>query len=197
MEEKVGIHEGQLLLDSHEVSVLALQNVAIDRGEVLREADGVVGVVFDLGDQRVQAVEQEMGIQLVLQGGIFGLRILHSTFIRERHFAWIEKELKESIPSLSENKTETYGRVSKWGAYALLARLYLNAEVYTGSARWDDCIAACNELAKGGFELDKKWNDTFRVNNDEISTEIIWSIVYDEVYAKGMGWDLRWLHYAH
>ncbi len=116
---------------------------------------------------------------------------------REELFAWIEKELKESIPSLSENKTETYGRVSKWGAYALLARLYLNAEVYTGSARWDDCIAACNELAKGGFELDKKWNDTFRVNNDEISTEIIWSIVYDEVYAKGMGWDLRWLHYAH
>ena len=44
---------------------------------------------------------------------------------RAELFAWIEKELNESIPSLSESKTETYGRVSKWGAYALLARLYL------------------------------------------------------------------------
>ena len=50
----------------------------------------------------------------------------------------------------------------------------------------DDCIAACDELAKGGFALDKKWNDTFRADNDKRSTEIIWSIVYDEVYAKGM-----------
>ena len=84
------------------------------------------------------------------------------------------------------------------GAYALLARLYLNAEIYTGQARWDDCIAACDELAKrGGFALDKKWNDTFRADNDKRSTEIIWSIVYDEVYAKGMGWYQRWLHYAH
>lgn len=57
---------------------------------------------------------------------------------RAELFAWIEKELNESIPSLSESKTETYGRVSKWGAYALLARLYLNAEIYTGQARWDD-----------------------------------------------------------
>ena len=116
---------------------------------------------------------------------------------RAELFAWIEKELNESIPSLSESKTETYGRVSKWGAYALLARLYLNAEIYTGQARWDDCIAACDELAKGGFALDKKWNDTFRADNDKRSTEIIWSIVYDEVYAKGMGWYQRWLHYAH
>ena len=92
---------------------------------------------------------------------------------RAELFAWIEKELNESIPSLSESKTETYGRVSKWGAYALLARLYLNAEIYTGQARWDDCIAACDELAKGGFALDKKWNDTFRADNDKRSTEII------------------------
>ena len=120
-----------------------------------------------------------------------------SSWSREEMFAWIEKELKESIPALSESKTETYGRVSKWGAYALLARLYLNAEVYTGKARWDDCIAACDELEKGGFTLDSHWNDPFRADNDKRSGEIIWSIVFDQVYAKGFGWNLRWLHYAH
>ena len=40
-----------------------------------------------------------------------------------------------------KRQTETYGRVSKWGAYALLARLYLNAEIYTGQARWDDSVS--------------------------------------------------------
>ena len=65
-----------------------------------------------------------------------------------------------------------------------MARLYLNAEIYTGQARWDDCIAACDELAKGGFALDKKWNDTFRADNDKRSTEIIWSIVYMKYMPK-------------
>jgi len=40
-------------------------------------------------------------------------------------------------------------------------------KIYILQARWDDCIAACDELAKGGFALDKKWNDTFRADNDK------------------------------
>ena len=47
---------------------------------------------------------------------------------REEVFNLVVKELKESIPNLSTDKTTTYGRVSKWGALALLARVYLNAE---------------------------------------------------------------------
>ena len=116
---------------------------------------------------------------------------------RQEIFTWIEKELKESIPHMSEDKQETYGRVSKWGAQALLARLYLNAEIYTGTPRWDDCIAACNALDNGGFVVDANWNDPFKANNNEVSKEIIWSIVFDQVYAGGMGWYQRWLHYAH
>lgn len=112
-------------------------------------------------------------------------------------FAYIEKEIKESLPNLSEDKTKTYGRVSKWGAQALLARLYLNAEVYTGTPRWEDCIAACEEVAKGGFVLDTNWNDPFKVDNDLNSKENIWVIAYDQIYAQGNGWYVRWLHYAH
>lgn len=112
-------------------------------------------------------------------------------------FDYIEKEIKESIPHLSDDKAKTYGRVSKWGAYALLAKLYLNAEVYTGTPRWDDCIAACNEVGQGNFMLDVNWNDPFKVDNDQTSKEVIWAIVFDQIYAKGNGWYVRWLHYAH
>ncbi|MCD7915102.1 MAG: RagB/SusD family nutrient uptake outer membrane protein [Tannerellaceae bacterium] len=117
---------------------------------------------------------------------------------RAEIFTFIEKDLKENVPNLTESKTDAAGRVNKWGGYALLSRLYLNAEVYTGTPRWDDCIAACDEVIhNGGYQLDVNWNDPFKVDNDVISTENIWTILYDEVYAHGMGWYQRWLHYAH
>ena len=116
---------------------------------------------------------------------------------RAEAFDYVVKELTENIPSLSDNKTTTYGRVSKWGATTLLAHLYLNAEVYTGTARWDDCIAACDEVINSGqFRLDEHWNDPFKVDNDKNSQENIWVIVYDEIYAAGMNWYTLWFHYA-
>lgn len=116
---------------------------------------------------------------------------------RQEIFDYVEKELKENIPNLSEDKASTYGRVSKWGAETLLAHLYLNAEVYTGTPRWDDCINACNTVMNSNlFEIDTKWNDPFAVDNDKRSKENIWVIVYDETYAAGMNWYTLWFHYA-
>jgi len=119
------------------------------------------------------------------------------TVDRKEVFNYIEKEIKENINALSEDKVTTYGRISKWGAYALLARLYLNAEIYTGTARLDDCITACNEVAKGGFTLDTNWNDPFKADNDKNSKENISVVVFDQIYAHGNGWYVRWFHYAH
>lgn len=115
---------------------------------------------------------------------------------RKEMFEFIEKQIKENVDALSEDKITTYGRVSKWGAYALLARLYLNAEVYTGTPRWDDCLAACQAL-DGHFVLDLHWGDPFTANNDKLSTENIWVVPFDQIYAHGNGWYQRWFHYAH
>ncbi len=112
-------------------------------------------------------------------------------------FRFIEEELLACIPSLSANKVSTYGRVSKWGACALLARLYLNAEVYTGIPRYTDCVTVCREIERAGYRLDTRWNDPFRVDNDQISGENIWVVVFDQIYAHGFQWYVRWLHYAH
>ncbi len=73
---------------------------------------------------------------------------------RKEVFAFIEQELKENIDMLPETKGGAYyGRFNKWAGYMLLAKLYLNAEVYTGTARWADCLAACNKISQGGFSL--------------------------------------------
>ncbi|MEO7211476.1 RagB/SusD family nutrient uptake outer membrane protein [Mucilaginibacter sp.] len=69
-------------------------------------------------------------------------------------YNFVVKELTENIDKLSETKGgEYYGRFNKWAGYALLAKVYLNAEVYTGTAHWQDCLNACNKIATGGFSL--------------------------------------------
>lgn len=67
-------------------------------------------------------------------------------------FEFIEKELKNAIPNLSpESDMSTYGRPNKQTANALLAKMYLNAEVYTGTERYNDCIAACDAVINSGL----------------------------------------------
>jgi hypothetical protein len=66
-------------------------------------------------------------------------------YSRAQIFEWIENELKAVLGENAEDNTDilsdnalSYGRASKTAARLLLARLYLNAEVYTGKARWAD-----------------------------------------------------------
>lgn len=73
---------------------------------------------------------------------------------RKELFTFVVDELKANIEQLSATKGgDYYGRFNKWAGYALLAKVYLNAEVYTGKAMWDDCLKACDKVAEGGYSL--------------------------------------------
>jgi hypothetical protein len=73
---------------------------------------------------------------------------------RAEIFDFVVKELTENVDKLSPNKGgQYYGRFNKWAGYALLAKVYLNAEVYTGKPMWAECLAACNKVSEGGFSL--------------------------------------------
>ena len=69
-----------------------------------------------------------------------------------------------------------YGRFTQNVANTLLARLYLNAEVFTGTARWQDCLDACNKVQ--GYSLTPNYKASFAIQNEK-SPEIIFSIPYD------------------
>jgi starch-binding outer membrane protein, SusD/RagB family len=61
----------------------------------------------------------------------------------------------------------------------LLAKLYLNAKVFTGEDHWQDCIDACNAILNPDkYSLDQNWNDPFRVHNEE-SNENIFVVPFD------------------
>lgn len=115
---------------------------------------------------------------------------------RKEVFEYIEKELKDNQAKLlKKGDTGWYGRWTQEGVDALLARLYLNAEVYSGTARWDDCIAAADRIINGGkYSLDATWQGPFKLGN-ESSNENIFVIAYDEKLAGGFGPHQRQLHY--
>ncbi|MEH6405820.1 MAG: RagB/SusD family nutrient uptake outer membrane protein [Leeuwenhoekiella sp.] len=69
-------------------------------------------------------------------------------------YEFVVSELEENIPDLSATKGGAfYGRFNKWAGYALLAKVYLNAEVYTGNPQWQKSLDAIEKLDEGGFSL--------------------------------------------
>ena len=72
-------------------------------------------------------------------------------------------------------------------AWVLLAKLYLNAEVYTGASRYADCATYCEKIINSNqFQLDDVYQDVFLADNNT-SPEIIFPIVYDGLYAQTWG----------
>lgn len=94
-------------------------------------------------------------------------------------FAWIESELNEISSDLKTAGAE-YGRADQGVVNFLLARIYLNAEVYTGTPRWADCITACEKVIAGGYELSDEYKHLFMTDNHITSkSEIIFPIMLD------------------
>jgi len=79
----------------------------------------------------------------------------------------------------------TYSRMNYWSAKMLLAKLYLNAEAYTGQPAWEHARDALAEIIESGqFSLEPDYFDNFSINNHH-SPEIIFAIPYDEQRAPG------------
>lgn len=107
---------------------------------------------------------------------------------RTEVYDFIVTEITQNVDNLSETpRGYYYGRFNKWAAYTLLAKMYQNAEVYTGTAQWDACVQACNKViqyaeASGEYVLEDDINAPF-VTNNENSKEIIFGLPFDEVYV--------------
>ena len=114
---------------------------------------------------------------------------------------WIESELNDIIPALTDDVTEnTYGKPTKWMAEALLAKLYINWPVYTAESvdqydaataanpKLDACIAACDEIINSGkFNLGSvDYLHKFSYDNGWKVEDFIYAIPYDAINRQGM-----------
>lgn len=112
-----------------------------------------------------------------------------SQITRAELFNWIEGELTEIKPALPEKYTQ-YGRADQHVVDALLARMYLNAEVYTGQERYTDCITACKNVIAGGYSLASDYADLFKADNGEnpeTLKEIIFPVIADGNVTQSYG----------
>ncbi|SFE84528.1 Starch-binding associating with outer membrane [Chitinophaga sp. CF118] len=117
---------------------------------------------------------------------------------RAQVFTFIENEIKACIPDLNPaSGVSTYGRANKWMAYALLAKMYLNAEVYTGTQRNDDCISACDNVIKSGLyslEPASTYLQMFYPNNGPQMKEFIFAIPFDPSWTSTFVYRAQNLH---
>jgi hypothetical protein len=118
-----------------------------------------------------------------------------ATKSRKEVYDFVLKELNEVIPLLKATKDgTTYGRMTKWSALMIRMKLYLNAEVYTGTPQWALAAADASEIINSGiYSLMPSYKANFAINNSQ-STENIFVYPYDKVFAGGFNWVMMTLH---
>lgn len=118
---------------------------------------------------------------------------------RAEVYAFIEKELLESLPYLSTDVASTYSRMNCFVARMMLAKLYLNAEVYTGTPQWDKARVQCDSIINSGkYSVASSANflSTFSVTNEH-NGEAILAIPFDKSKRTGFYLQIATLHYLH
>jgi hypothetical protein len=102
-------------------------------------------------------------------------------------FAFIEKELAEIEGQMRAPGTNEYGRADRAAVWMLQAKLYLNAEVYTGKAEYGKCVEACKKVIDSGvYTLQDNYRHLFMTDNNT-SKELIWSIPFDGLRTQTWG----------
>lgn len=105
---------------------------------------------------------------------------------RAELFDYIETELLEIEPLLPEPKQNEYARADKAAAWMLLANLYLNANVYTGTPRYTDAAIYSAKVIGGPYTLEPNYANLFLADNHN-SNEFIFAVAFDGVRTRTWG----------
>ena len=115
---------------------------------------------------------------------------------RDSLFAYVERELKAIDSDLAPPKTAEYGRVDQAADWALLARIYLNASVYSGTGRYSDAVTYAKKVIDAGYSLQQGYFKLFMADNDKYINEIIWAINCDGLRGQAYGNTTFFIHAA-
>ncbi|ANE52078.1 RagB/SusD family nutrient uptake outer membrane protein [Flavisolibacter tropicus] len=122
----------------------------------------------------------------VTENDVLGASVPKQT-TRAELFKYIETELKDIEGSLVAPRQNEYGRADKAAAWALLARMYLNAEVYTGSPRYNDAITYAKKVIDAGYTLVGDYRQLMLADNQLNKNEFILTINYDGQKTQSFG----------
>ncbi|REE27646.1 putative outer membrane starch-binding protein [Winogradskyella pacifica] len=119
-------------------------------------------------------------------------------------FNYVESELLEIQDLLSESNE--YGRVDKVAAWALLSKLYLNAEVWTGTARYTDCVIYSENVMNSSYVINttdangngSAYDELFLADNNSngAQNEFIFALNFDGIQSQTYGGSTFIVHAA-
>jgi hypothetical protein len=115
---------------------------------------------------------------------------LPKQYSRAEAFQIIEKELKDNLDLVdAAPSSANYGRCTRGLAFTVLAKMYLNADAWFGTPRWQEAIDMCDSvIASGYYHLEGNYFTNFLIAN-EGSKENIFVIPYDRKLA--FGWEMH------
>lgn len=106
-------------------------------------------------------------------------------------FNYIEDELLSIVDEMGPARQHVYGRADQGAAWMLLAKLYLNAEVYTGTARYSDALTYVNNIIAAGYTVNTNipYDYSFLADNDQngAQSEVIFTIPFDGLRTQAFG----------
>lgn len=114
---------------------------------------------------------------------------------RAELFKYVESELLAIEPLLKPARTNEYGRADQGAAWTLLAKLYLNAKVYTGTEKNTECITYCKKVIEAGYTLDPQYENLFKSDNNN-SNENIFMVNFDGLRTRTWGGTTFIIHAA-
>lgn len=101
-------------------------------------------------------------------------------------FKYIESELLDIENTIKAPRTNQYARADRAAVWMLLAKLYLNAEVYTGQKKYTECLQYCQKILNSGYALEPQYHHLFLADNHR-SNEIIFPIAFDGINTRTWG----------
>jgi hypothetical protein len=106
---------------------------------------------------------------------------------RQEMYDFLVSELIAIQPDLPAAGTGEYGRADQGAVSMLLAKIYLNAEVYTGTGHYGDALTALAPvLSAAGYQLDPNYQHVFLADNNT-SPEIIFAVPFDGLKTQSYG----------
>lgn len=104
-------------------------------------------------------------------------------------FDFIDSELTAIDDILLAPRSNEYPRVDKVAAWMLKAKLYMNAQVYTGTDKYAEAIPVLEDILSSGYQLHNNWRELFYADNDMngAQNEIIFAVAFDGLKTKTYG----------
>lgn len=125
---------------------------------------------------------------------------------RTELFNFVESELLDVKDQLMSSGANEYGRVDQVAAWALLSKLYLNAEVWTGTTRFTDCVSYSNDVINSSYMINTNdangngtaYDELFLADNDTngAQNEFIFTANFDGLNSQTYGGTTFLVHAA-